>query len=229
MNTVMMIDAIGDIATNIPESTPKVAGYVTGSTDIEWTGSEWAHFDRSGHVRINQGYNATGVPVTAWDVLDVEAGAFNPAEIPGIVGERIKAGITWSTIYGTDAKLAAVQAALEAAGPHGWYFGHVDAWLADWNLSEAEAAAKIGTLIHGMTCRAVQWASPTSNPSTLVPGSTLTLAQANVDLSVTEADWHAYVPPKPPVDPSLLDVFELAVKTQTQVGQILAILQRAGG
>ena len=41
-----------------------------------------------------------------------------------------------------------------------------------------------------MTCRAVHWASPTSNPGTIVPGGTLTLAQAQVDLSVAEDAWH---------------------------------------
>lgn len=38
---------------------------------------------------------------------------------------------------------------------------------------------------------AVQWASPSSNPDTNLPGSSLTLSQANCDLSVACADWFA--------------------------------------
>jgi hypothetical protein len=134
----------------------------------------------------------------------VESGAATPAGAVGWVKARITAGITWSTIYGTDSTLAAVKAALDAAGPAGWYSGHVNVWLADWNLSESGAAVLIGTLIHGMTCVAVQWASPTSNPRTIVPGGTATLQQANVDLSVADANWHpapAVTPPPPPPPP----------------------------
>ena len=42
---------------------------------------------------------------------------------------------------------------------------------------------------------AVQWASPTSNPNTIVPGGTQTLADANIDISVTIPSWFAYKPP----------------------------------
>ena len=96
--------------------------------------------------------------------------------------------------------LEAVQQALEGLKPPpSWYYGHVDCWLSNWNLNEAEAAALIGTEIHGMTCRAVQWANPTYNAATLVPGSLLTLADAQVDLSVMDASWLAA--PKPPAAP----------------------------
>lgn len=197
MTITLMIDAIHANVASIPASTPKVAGYTTGKgSAIPWTAADWGRFPHAGHVRIDQ--DALASDPLGSDVLDVESGAATPAEVPAWVRTRIAHGITWSTIYGTDAALAQVWGALEAAGPHGWFFGHVDVWLADWNLSEAQASALVGTLVHGMTCRAVQWASPTSNPGTLVPGGTLTLAQANVDLSVTEPVWHAYVPPVPP-------------------------------
>jgi hypothetical protein len=63
--------------------------------------------------------------------------------------------------------------------------------VADWSLSEAEAA-KILTTSGDYPVVAVQWASPTSNPNTLVPGSHLTLSEANVDLSITVASWFAH-------------------------------------
>jgi hypothetical protein len=199
VTTVTMIDATGASAHNIPQA-PKVAGYVTGSGIVPWSAADWALFPHSGHVRIDQDAGASD-PLGS-DVLDVEYQAATVAEVPGWVKTRIAHGITWSTIYGTDSTLAACRAALDAAGPHGWYAGHVDCWLADWNLSQAQAAALVGTLVHGLSCRAVQWASPSSNPATIVPGSHLTLAQANVDLSVAAESWHpAPSTPKPPPPP----------------------------
>ena len=191
MATTTMIDAIHDSVHNIPVSSPKVAGYVSGTADIIWTAADWARFPRAGKVRIEQGY--PHFKATGCDVFDVETAAVTPAQAAQGVRLRIAAGITWTTVYGSDSSLAAVLAALKALGPT-WYYGHVDCWLANWALSQAEAAAIIGTIVHGMTCRAVQWASPQSNPNTRVPGSRLTLAQANVDLSVTQPSWHAYVP-----------------------------------
>ncbi len=190
MATTTMIDAIHDNAHNIPASAPKVAGYVSGTADIVWTAADWARFPRAGKVRIEQGY--PGFNALGCDVFDVETDAVTPAQAAQGVRERIAARITWTTIYGSDSSLAAVLAALQALGPT-WYFGHVDCWLANWSLNQAEAAAIVGTIVHGMTCRTVQWASPQSNPNTLVPGSRLTLAEANCDLSVTQPSWHAYV------------------------------------
>lgn len=196
--TEPMIDATRVNAHNIPREAVKVAGYVTGLGAVPWTAAEWALFPESGHVRIDQSPSLSSFAQGLADVADLEYLAGTVASFVAAVESRIDLGITWSTAYGTDSTLAAVEGALEAAGPHGWYFGHVDAWLADWNLSEAQAAGVVGTLVHGLTCRAVQWASPSSNPGTLVPGSGLTLAQAQVDLSVAEDSWH----PAPVTQPS---------------------------
>jgi len=170
-----------------------VAGYDSGTGDSECTPADWARFPRAGHVVLEQGYTWTPAQILAASGFDVEDKAVTPLMAAAGVRTRIAAGITWTTIYGSDSKLAATEAALQALGPS-WYYGHVDCWLADWNLTEAQAAALLGTLIHGMTCRAVQWASPSSNAATVIPGTTITLAQAQVDLSATEAAWHAYVP-----------------------------------
>ena len=124
------------------------------------------------------------------DVADVEFLAGTTGSFVRALRARIAAKVRWSTIYGTDATIATAAAELASAGPHGWYYRHVDCWLANWNLDEAQAAALTGGRIHGLACRAVQWASPTSNPGTIVPGGTLTLAQAQVDLSVAEDAWH---------------------------------------
>jgi hypothetical protein len=188
--TEVMIDAIRVNAHNIPAGTPKVAGYVTGTGVVPWTATQWDLFPRAGKVRIDQSPGLAVFAAGHADVADVESLAGTVGSFVKAVRARIDAGVRWSTIYGTESTLAAATTALPAAGPHGWYYGHVDCWLANWDLNEAEAAALIGQLVHGLTCRAVQWASPTSNPGTIVPGGRLNLTQAQVDLSVAEDTWH---------------------------------------
>jgi hypothetical protein len=188
--TEVMIDAIRVNAHNIPASTPKVAGYVTGTGVVPWTATQWDLFPRAGKVRIDQTPGLAVFAAGHADVADVESLAGTVGSFVNAVRARIAAGVRWSTIYGTESTLAAAASELQAGGPHGWYYGHVDCWLANWDLNEAEAAALIGQLVHGLTCRAVQWASPTSNPGTLLPGGRLNLTQAQVDLSVAEDTWH---------------------------------------
>lgn len=188
--TEVMVDAIRVNAHHIPRDIPKVAGYVTGTGDVPWTATEWGYFPRAGHVRIDQSPALASFSAGHADVADVEFLAGTIGSFVRAVRARIAAGHIWSTIYGTDSTIAAAAAELAAAGPHSWYYGHVDCWLANWNLDAAQAAAITGTRVHGLTCRAVQWASPTSNPGTVVPRGTLTLAQAQVDLSVAEDAWH---------------------------------------
>jgi hypothetical protein len=185
---VTMLDATVANARNIPPSTAKVAGYITGP-GVAWTSREWSLFPKAGKVRIEQDPPAA-YPLHS-DELDVERGAATPADVPGWVETRISHGIEWSTIYGSLDFLGASVDELRKAG-YSHFIGHVDAHLANWNLSEQEAAALIGTQVHGLTVRAVQWASPTSNPSMPVPGGNgATLAQALVDVSIAEAAWHA--------------------------------------
>jgi hypothetical protein len=220
---VPMIDATVANARHIPPATPKVAGYTTGA-DVAWTAAEWNLFPHAGKVRIEQD------PPARWplhaDVLDVERGAAVPKDGPGWVGVRIAAGIEWSTIYASSDVLAATVDEFRKAG-YSHYLGHVDAWLADWNLDEQEAAALIGTQVHGLTVRAVQWASPTSNPNTPVwGGGGATLGQALVDLSVAEAAWHAPDPLAPP-RPSRLYAIDIA--SPSAAPTLLTLTSKDGG
>jgi hypothetical protein len=192
----LMLDTEGATADDIPTGTLKVAGYVTGSGAVPWTAQDWGLFPHSAHIRIDQRAGNHLGPHDS-DVLDVEPGAAAPAEVPDWVKARIAAGITWSTIYASGGTWPNIKAALDSAGPRGWYYGHVNAWYADWNLNLAGATALLGHQTNGITIVAVQWASPTSNPNTIVPGGTLTLRQANVDISVTADDWF----PAPGVTP----------------------------
>ena len=198
--TTTMIDTVGANVSSIPVTAEKVAGYVTGSGVVPWTAADWARFPHSGHVRIDQ--SPAGHAPLASDVLDVENLAATPATVPTWVKTRMAAGKPFSDVYASRSTVPRIVAALNAAGKPGWYGGHVRLWLADWNLSHNDAAALVGTRLDGLLVVAVQWASPSSNPNTPLPGSHLTLRQANCDLSVTADYWHAPpgAEPPPPVE-----------------------------
>jgi hypothetical protein len=183
----LMIDAIHANVGNIPVRTPKVGGYVTGTPDIKWTPSDWARFPHAGTVRIDQSPGLSAYATNEASVADIEA-------LAGTVGSFVTASaarmrlrrLLWC--YATESTLYEVATALKEAGIP---LDKCGAWLADWNMSEPEADAALGTSMAGIRIVAVQWASPTSNPGTVVPGSSMTLSQAQVDLSTTIPGWFA--------------------------------------
>ena len=183
----VMLDTVGTAAIHIPKSTPYVGGYVTGSGAVPWGSADWGMFPNSRHVRIDQA-PGDNPDVHSFDAVDMEKYALTAGDVAEQVKRRVDADIEWTTVYATRANLALVTAAVKGLGGSYWN-GHVNYWLADWNLDEEEAAALVGTFIEGATCVAVQWASPTSNPNTLVPGGTATLVQANIDISVCDGTW----------------------------------------
>ena len=54
-----------------------VAGYTTGTPDIQWSAADWAKFPSAVHVTIDQGYGAHDMDA---DIRDVEPGAWTPAD-----------------------------------------------------------------------------------------------------------------------------------------------------
>lgn len=196
-----MIDTTGNDATVIPANAPAVAGYVSGTNGVEWSDADWARFSTPIKVMYYQGYGAEP-EIHKFNAVDIENRAVTPQQAADIVKQSVNAGIEWTTLYGTRSSLETTAALIRAMGDHIW-IGHVDCILADWNLNRDEAAALVGQQAGGMTIRGVQWASPETNPDTLVPGTNRTLRDANCDLSVVWADWrpsHAstHVSPPPP-------------------------------
>lgn len=162
----------------------RVAGYVTGSSDIVWTDSDWAEFPHSVHVRIDQSAsNYQGIIDGTADVGDIESGAETLSGFASAVKQRIANGHGPATAYISGSQANAAHDYFTQEG----IIQHVLWWIADWNLSQSQAVSRLG---NGVV--AVQFASPTSNPNTLVPGSSvLTLATAGCDLSVCDASWLA--------------------------------------
>jgi hypothetical protein len=182
MSYTVMMDAIHPDAAAIPAATQKVAGYVTGSEDILWTAQDWDRFPKAGHVRIDQSPELALWADGGADVADMESGAASMETVLTQAKVREARG-WWSFVYVNQGSLAPLESAASEAG-----LSKLQVWIADWDLSEAEAAARLtGNVV------AVQWASPSSNPHTIVPGGTQTLLEANIDLSVTVPGWFSHM------------------------------------
>ena len=187
---VTMYDATHANVAHIPADAQKVAGYITGTPDVQWTAEDWARFPHAGHVQIDQGYgNATSQnDVHVLKVIDSEPGAFSAAAAAQVVLARVRAGIKYTTIYCDRNDAPKMVPALRAADPAHprWYIGHVHLWLAAPGLTDQEARAIVGTEYHGLLCRAVQ----NQNAGAY-------------DVSVTAADWY---PAPAAVKPVLVSV-----------------------
>lgn len=167
---VLMYDGIHDDVPSIPTAAAKVAGYVSGANHgFWWTAADWARFPHAGHVRID----TDGSAPLASDVADCESGDMSPAGAARWAKTRQDHG-WWSFIYCSESILPTVRQACAAAG-----VVKVGYWIANWSLTETEAAAKLG----GDIC-AVQFSSPSVNPG------------QRYDLSVARPDW--YPAPTPP-------------------------------
>lgn len=177
-NVEDMADATHDaVAAVRGSSLRKVAGYVTGTPDIAWTLSDWDQFSPSIYsvIRIDQA--ASEDPVSA-HVKRASVTDTEPGAADPATAAKVAAFFIHHgedyTIYVDQGELGAVEEACNALG-----------------------------LPHGEIV-AYQWASPTSNPNTILPGTSRTLKEANVDLSVTLPSWHPIPghtpapPPKPP-------------------------------
>lgn len=177
----LMIGTIHADADNIPLSAPRVAGYVTGSADVKWTQQDWDRFPDAGKLRIDQSPELLSYKSDAASVADIGSGA---GTIPAYVAackERLAHGrLLWfhcsqDLVGDVSARLVAEGVPLSKCG----------VWVANWNYSELEANAYLGTTIYGIQVVAVQWASPSSHPNFPVPGGSGTLKEANLHLSAT--------------------------------------------
>lgn len=210
--TLIMIDGIATSVVNIPASAAKVAGYVTGGGDIEWTTADWDRF-KGVKVTIDQSPQGQSFALGKADVLDVETGAATIADAVSGIPERQKAG-RYSTVYVDQGNLQALKDAL--SGDKSVKLNQVGYWVANWDLSQAEATAQLGNEIV-----AIQFASPASNPDTILPGSSLTLKEANCDLSVTLKSWYA---PADPPTPWYVTALKYAQALEAGAGELKDLL-----
>lgn len=183
-----MIDCTGSslpgllsaLGSNYPDV---IATYVTGTDGIEAT-----------HAQIGDLRSFTGVFLydQTPQLADFTAGLTDAADVEGGAGtlEAAMKGCKtrqdrgwWSWVYLNQANLEAGRAALKAAGLTKTQWG-----VANWNLTQQEAK---DFLDQNRDVAYVQWASPSSNPNTICPGTSRTLAELNCDLNVTIGGWFA--------------------------------------
>lgn len=142
MSVIPAVDAIHANVSHIPAGI-QVGGYVTGSADIAWTDADWkAHPDA---IRIDQTPNATAWDATA-DVDDYERGAVTLDELPRRAQARMlsfnkvtRIGQRRPAIYVSASNVTQVVNALNNGGVH----SGIGLWIADWNLTDAQAVAEV--------------------------------------------------------------------------------------
>jgi hypothetical protein len=219
---IPMVDVTHDSVQRIPADLKiKIGLYITGSEDIEATLADRDRFaDAAGVVLIDQSDSLDADLGDVKVVKDTEAGASKIPTTVNVVAQRHAAGKGTSPYIATG-DLAALLDALRAAGELGPW---VTIWEADWNLSEAEATARLGTdLGNGAIIASIQFASPTSNPDTLIPGTSIALAQANADLSVTLDAWMAKAAPAPKPEPKPSGTARVEVSVDLATGKIVGL------
>lgn len=175
-------------------SAPLVKGglrayYATGTDGIEETAAQIAAAKAAGMgvVLIDQTPSLSVFAAGLADVADVETGAGTLESAAAAAKARAAHG--WqSTVYISYGSLASARNAL--AGISGVIF-----WVADYSWSLATAEAFIA---QNDDVVAVQYGDPQSNPSTLVPGTDVTLADCQADIDVAEDSWANQFVPDPP-------------------------------
>lgn len=173
MSVVVAHDVIHGNIGHLPPG--QSAGYTTGSPDIRWTASDWAA--HPGAVRICQDY---GSDHTA-DILDVERYAatnadaapwYRAAEAAYLAARR--PGQRSPAIYTSASNVTPLVNALIAGG----VTSGVGLWVANWNLTQAQAYADVVNAAGPYPIIGVQWASGTYYDTDVFSGSWLARVSA---------------------------------------------------
>jgi len=178
-------DCLGSSVQHLLEARPTaIWPYITGDNGIAWTSEEINHFRQQGAevILVNQGFRQGPAEALAGDEFDLEAGAWTLASLRMVVAKR--RDIRWSTrVYCSWSNYALVKEALAADGTGNSVFFRI----ADWNLNQHTADLELHADVY-----AGQWASPSTNPAAVIPGTSITLAEAGADLSAvlnTNTGW----------------------------------------
>jgi hypothetical protein len=177
-----------------------LAGYVTGSAGVDWPGDEWGKLHpHVGLFRYDQSPGLSLFASGAADGADIERGAGTiGAFIDGARKREARGWYSWAYIDESD--YPTLTGEVKAAGLKRVQYG-----IANWNDSLAQAQAQLGPPV-----AYVQWASPSSNPGTIVPlTGGKTLSALNVDLNATLPGWFAAAKPPPPTKRSVVVTADL--------------------
>lgn len=177
---VIQVDTTHSFVGMLPRNLIAVMGYDTGTPDIDWTDADWMRFPLASHVIVDQSYSLPKYEAGLANIADVENGAatigsFIPASL-----QRLSRGHD-ANLYISYDKLGTALADCHEAG-----IRSPRVFVANYNWSMHDAINYLET--HSFAV-GVQFADPGQNPRTIVPGTGMTLKEANADLSVKRADW----------------------------------------
>ena len=153
-----MVDCTHDHVNTCSQTTAEVmAGYVTGTPDIRWTPEDWKQADKQPvpRILIRIDQSNSDLPLIADTTLTKDIE-------PGASGNPVAVEVAKQRLHAGDNYMLYVSQA---------------------NLPALEHAIAAAGLPHGEIV-AYQYASPESNPNTLLPGTRLTIKEVNADLSV---------------------------------------------
>lgn len=195
MNFVQFIDIIGVNAHRAPFVPGGLrAYYATGTQGIEETAAQIAAAKAAGMgvVLIDQTPSLSVFAAGLADIADVERYAGTPAAAAAAVRARQARG--WkSTLYVSYSSLPALRAAI--GNPEGVLYGVANY---SWSLTASEQL-----LTQHADWAYIQYGDPASNPHTLVPGTNVTLQQAQADIDVGKAAWaNEFLPGRDTVTPA---------------------------
>jgi hypothetical protein len=185
MTYVPFVDVTGTNSNNIPAvaALGMIALYATGSDGIEATSAEIARFKNAGVgvVLIDQSPSLSVFAAGLADIADVEQGAGTTQTAVAAILDRQAHG--WqSTIYLSYSNLdSMVSAFTSEVNQDLVLFG-----VANWSWSQAESEDQLAANANWAYC---QYGTPETNPDTLVPGTNLTLSQAQCDIDIAQASW----------------------------------------
>lgn len=186
MTNGTMIDSTGEslpgllaaLGSNSPDT---FATYVTGSGIVPATSSDLSELAaRAGLFTYDQTPELETFGVGGADGADIEAQAGTFVNVVTQTVKREARGWYSWWYFSSDS----LDQARQLATSNG--FKRVQYIVANWALSQSEAVAFMEA---NSDVSAVQWASPSSNPNTICPGTNRTLGELGVDLNVTRPGW----------------------------------------
>lgn len=155
IKVVPAFDAISENFARLPANR-QACGYTTGSPNIKWTAKQWEL--RPHAVRICQDAGATD---TTADILDVERGAATIGDCPPWAtkarhsyADVARPGQREPGIYTSADNVTNVVNELKAAKITGIFL-----FIANWNLDDAEATAKVEAASGAYPVCGMQWKS----------------------------------------------------------------------
>jgi hypothetical protein len=185
MTYVPFVDVTGVNSDNVPAvaSLGVIALYATGTDGIEATAAEIARFKDAGVgiILIDQSPSLSVFAAGLADVADVEPGAGTTETAVSAILSRQANGLQ-STIYLSYSNLDSMISALPSDVDQALVLYGV----ADWNWSQAQSEELLAANPSWAYC---QYGTPATNPDTLVPGTNVTLSEAQCDIDIAQSSW----------------------------------------